>query len=58
MHLLLNRFEDNRADAVVKFGFEVGNIVEVTNSTPGTSGSNGARYFSAAVTLSAPKVRP
>ena len=26
--LALNRFEDNRADAVVKFGFEVGNIVE------------------------------
>src|SRR5712675_2117986 len=29
-----------------------------TNSTPGTSGANGTRYFSVAVTLSAPKVRP
>ncbi len=43
--LPLNGFQNDCANGIVEF-------------RSGTSGSNGARYFSVAVTLSAPKVRP
>ena len=41
----LNCFEQDGADSVVKFGFEVGDIVEADEFTPGDDGSKGQAIF-------------
>ena len=41
----LNGLHDDGAHRIVEFRFQIGGIVKRTNSTPGTSGANGSRYF-------------
>ena len=54
----LNRFEQEGADGVVEFRLEIFYVVEIYEFDAGEQGAKGSRYFSVAVALTAPKVRP
>ena len=54
----LDGFDQNRADIAGNLARRSHTSLKRTNSTPGTTGANGSRYFALCVVETDPKVRP